>query len=162
MKKSIFFIILITSFMFFSSGCALLLLGGAVGGVGAGIAASRKSVSQVTASNRENLIKLSVGMTKDVVRNIMGTKTKTAYYTALTDTKKITRGITINNPYRSEILKGKDRVLEVVYYVTDVKSDDGAISDDELTPLIFDEGKLTGWGWNFLNENTQKYEIRMR
>ena len=56
----------------------------------------------------------------------------------------------------------KDKIFEVIYYVTDVKNDDGAITDDELTPLVFDEGNLIGWGWSFLQNNVQKYEIRMR
>lgn len=49
-------------------------------------------------------------------------------------------------PYRSEILQGKNKTFEVVYYVTDVKKDDNAIIDDELTPFVFDNGKLIGWG----------------
>jgi len=70
--------------------------------------------------------------------------------------------VTISNPYRSEILQGKEKTFEIVYYVTDVKRDDGAITDDELTPLVFDDGKLIGWGSGFLEVNIQKYEIRIR
>ncbi len=45
-----------------------------------------------------------------------------------------------------------------------MKRDDGAITDDELTPLVFDDGKLIGGGWGsgFLEVNVQKYEIRIR
>ena len=46
--------------------------------------------------------------------------------------------------------------------MTDVKRVDGAITDDELTPLVFDDGKLIGWGSSFLEVNIQKYEIRIR
>ena len=68
--------------------------------------------------------------------------------------------LTITNPYRSEILKGKnDKLFEVIYYVTDVKNDDNAITDDELTPLIFDNGKLIGWGWSFLEDNIKPLGI---
>jgi len=75
--------------------------------------------------------------------------------------------INANNPYRSEILQGKDKTFEVLYYYTDIKNYDAwygmkGIADDELTPLVFDEGKLIGWGWSYLEANVKKYEIRMR
>lgn len=112
------------------------------------------------APNREHLAKVSIGMTKDEVLKVMGTKSFSTYSQG--DVFGIPSYLTITNPYRSEILQGKEKTLEVVYYVTDVKKDDNAISDDELTPFVFDNGKLIGWGWSFLNDNTQKYEIRTR
>lgn len=141
------------------SGCIPLLIGA---GVGVGVALSRKSISQTTTVNRENLSRLSIGVTKEEAISIMGTKPINAFYTELSGKRKITRGIIINNPYRTEILKSEGKAFEVLYYVTDVKEDDGAISDDELTPLVFDNGKLIGWGWSFLQDNVQKYELRMR
>lgn len=101
-------------------------------------------------SNRQNLMKLSIGMSKEEVLKIMGTRTH------LTDAG------TINNPYRNETLQGKDKVFEVLYYYTDRKRADGAITDDELTPLVFDNDKLIGWGQSFLDANIKKYEIRFR
>ena len=43
-----------------------------------------------------------------------------------------------------------------------MKRVDGAITDDALTPLVFDDGKLIGWDSGFLEVNIQKYEIRIR
>ncbi|MFH1655783.1 MAG: DUF3192 domain-containing protein [Candidatus Omnitrophota bacterium] len=103
--------------------------------------ASRVSLSKATAPTRENLIKISIGMSKQEVINIMGTETKEVYYHGGLDNWAFS---TINNPYRSEILQGKEKTLEVIYYVTDDKNNDGAISDDELTPLVFDKSKLIG------------------
>lgn len=117
------------------------------------------SLSQATAPTRENLMKISIGMSKQEVINTVGTETKKVYYHGGLDKWAYT---TVNNPYRSEILQGKDKTLEVIYYVSDDKNNDGAISDDELTPLVFDNGKLIGWGWSFLEDSTKKYEIRMR
>ena len=115
------------------------------------------TTDQVRAKNRLNLLKLSVGITKEEVLNIMGTETIKTYDYG---------GPTINNPYRNEILQGKDKTFEVLYYYTDKKNDIGyygvIITDDELTPLVFDDGKLIGWGWLFVQENIQKYEIRLR
>ena len=124
------------------------------------------SISQVTSPNRENLLKLHIGMTKEESLEVMGKGVSTAYaYGAMTNIMSFgmtSDSVKITNPYRSEILQGKDKTLEIIYYVTDVKSVDLAITDDELTPLVFDEGKLLGWGWSFLQDNVQKYEIRMR
>jgi hypothetical protein len=111
--------------------------------------------------NRQNLMKLHIGITKEEALSIMGTEKATDTY--------YTQAVTATNPYKSEILQGKDKTLEVIYYYTEMKraSFEGlsgmtGIADDELTPLVFDNGKLIGWGWSFLNDNIQKYEIRMR
>jgi hypothetical protein len=111
-------------------------------------------------TNRKNLAKLNLGMTKQEVTEIMGTKraddnTLGRMYVGASVTSA-------TNPYRTEILQGKDRTFEVWYYYTDVKREDSAITDDELAPLVFDGGKLVGWGWGFLQQNIEKYEIRIR
>ncbi len=106
-------------------------------------------------------MKLSVGMTKQEALEIMGTKKITTYEPSALYLAPLTAQA-INNPYRSEILQGKDKTFEVLYYYTDVKQQDGAITDDELTPVVFDNGILIGWGWSFLQDNAQKYEIRIR
>jgi len=111
------------------------------------------SADRVRLVNRRNSMKLSIGMARGEVLNIMGTKTIH------------TLGIpsAINNPYRSEVLYGKNgKTLEVLYYYTDIQRRNGAITDDELTPLVFDDDILIGWGRGFLQENIQKYEIRIR
>lgn len=115
-------------------------------------------ISQATSINRVNLLKLSVGMTKEGAINTMGTKTLPAYaYSDKGAILGIYTNVTINNPYRSELVQGKNnREFEIIYYVTDVKGDNAAISDDDLTPLVFDNGKLIGWGWSFLKDNTQR------
>lgn len=101
-------------------------------------------------ANRQSLLRLRIGMTKAEVLRTMGARRVST---------PITR---ISNPYRSEILQGKEKTFEVLYYYTDVKRRDDAITDDELTPLIFDEERLIGWGWSFLKETVIKYEIRIR
>ena len=117
--------------------------------------------SQVTAPNRANLMKLSIGMTKENVLKVMGTKPGVIcpFVGPFTG---IAMRHTINNPYRSEILQGKDKTFEVLYYATDDKNNTLAITDDELTPLVFDDSKLIGRGWSFLDQNLQRYEIRLR
>ena len=112
----------------------------------------------VRTRNRENLMRLSIGMDKTQVVNIMGIETKKAW----TPYKGGRATILINNPYRSEIIQSKDKTFEVLYYLTDDKTGNGIITDDCLLPLVFENGKLVGWGWSFLQDNVQKYELRIR
>ncbi len=107
------------------------------------------NLDRIRANNRTNLSRLSLGMSKLQVVNLMGDKT------ILGDD-----GTIINNPYRSEILQGKDKILEVLYYYTEKKAADNIITLDELTPIAFDNEKLIGWGWNFLKANMEKFEIK--
>ena len=103
------------------------------------------SLSSVTSINRAHLLKLSLGMNKPQVLKTMGTRSMKVRSDPL-------HSIVINNPYRSEILNDKEgKSYEVLYYVTDNKNEDDLIKDTDLTPLVFDsDGKLIGWGQNFL------------
>lgn len=76
--------------------------------------------------NRENLAMLEVGMSKQQVLAIMGDKTALR-------------------------VGSKDKTFEMLYYHTDIKGEAGVITErrTELTPLVFDKGKLVGWGGNF-------------
>jgi len=121
-----------------------------------------QTMSTATAINRENLLKLTIGISRKEALDTMGTEDFIATYWPPGSGLARYLNVTISNPYRSEVLQGKEKTFEIIYYVTDVKRDDGAITDDELTPLVFDDGKLIGWGWSFLEANVQKYEIRIR
>ena len=115
-------------------------------GACAGMGTARKE-------NRTNLLRLSVGMTKEEVLQIMGVRT---YRTIdLTDED-------ITNPYRSESYQAGGSVWQVLFYYTDIKADDGAITDDELTPIVLKDGRLDGWGWSCWRDTQTKYEIRLR
>jgi len=117
------------------------------------------TLSQATARTREKLLKTSVGMPKEKVMNIVGTKPKEVIDPKASNDQTLA---TISNPYRSEIIQSNGKNLEVVYYVTDDKDDNGVISNEELTPLVFDEGKMIGWGWAYLVSDDQKFEILVK
>lgn len=123
------------------------------------------TLSQAVAPNRENLLKLSIGMSKEEALKVMGTTSfsaGTGFFAVRAVDEKTVPSTIINNPYRVEILQGKDKIFEVLYYVTDDKTGNNIVTDDGLTPLVFDDGKLIGWGRSFLQDNAQKYEIRIR
>lgn len=110
---------------------------------------------QARAANRSKLIQLRPGMSRDAVLSLMGTQPM-----YIRDLRSIVQ--TINNPFRTEMYRAADHQFEVLYYYTDQKSSDGAITDDELTPLVMLDGSLDGWGWSYLKDVSAKYEIRLR
>ncbi len=113
------------------------------------------SISSVTAPNRAHLLKLSLGMNKREVLELMGTRAMKVKSDPL-------HSVIINNPYRSETLNDKEgKFYEVLYYVTDNKNEDDLIKDTDLTPLVFDsDGKLIGWGQNFLADFIAKNQVK--
>jgi hypothetical protein len=103
------------------------------------------------AQNTGNLAKLTVGLRKEVVTEMMGTEASKGVF------------MWIDNPYRSETLTGKDgKSYEVLYYYSDLKQRDDKITDDELTPLVFQDGKLIGWGYPFLDQRVPPKPVYTR
>jgi len=116
------------------------------------------------ARNRSNLNKLQLGMSRTEVVEIMGQKTDTLVSHNSEDGGSALRPVKtyINNPYRTSSFEKEDKQLEVLYYYTEVKDLDGAISDDELVPIVLVDNKLVGWGWDYWKDVAEKYEIRIR
>jgi Protein of unknown function (DUF3192) len=101
--------------------------------------------------NTGGLAKLTAGLGKQTVMEIMGTEPSRGVF------------MWIDNPYRSETLTGKDgKSYEVLYYYTDLKQRDDRITDDELTPLVFQGGKLIGWGYPFLDQRVPPKPVYTR
>ena len=114
------------------------------------------SLDGVRTANRRNLLKLSVGMTREQAMATMGHKSGGGQYGEPT----------VNSPYKSEILQREGKPFEVLYYYTDVKNalyiaNPATVHDDELTPLVFEDGKLIGWGADFL-KNIKKLKTSDR
>ena len=82
--------------------------------------------------NRENLNKIEIGMTKDQVRQIMG------------------------KPYRREAESNLEWWLYGTQYLRRP-----ATENEYLTPLLFKDGELIGWGKNFWTTKEQKYDIKI-
>lgn len=105
----------------------LMLLGGCATPMSSGVTLNRKSLDNIC-----------IGMSKGEVFKIMGTA------------PIMSEGQTVNNPYKTDIVKGADKTYIVFYYVTDVAANDGMINDNELTPLVFLDDKLAGSGWDYM------------
>jgi hypothetical protein len=104
----------------------------------------------IRTENRLNIAKLNVGMTKTEVLQIMGNKNARASFGK--------NAVTITNPYRSELRQVKGQNYEILYYYTHQDQRDWPgkrfkILERELTPIIFQDGKVIGWGSEFLKSS---------
>lgn len=132
------------------------------------------TLDSVRAQNRERLSRLSVGMSKAEVLAAMGTESIQTYSRSALPSAPFSKTIPeankarfraerISNPYRTETSESVDgELVELLFYYTDRQSPDGGITNDELTPLVIEDGVLAGWGWSFLDQNVQKYRIEIR
>lgn len=91
------------------------------------------------------------GMTKQNVEQIMGDRVTIGYRI-----NNVVSGahepIYLDNPYKVETIKTEDKSYEVYYYLTQIMIADGKISDNELTPLVFEDSILIGKGTNELSK----------
>lgn len=122
----------------------MLLLAGCV---------SAKIKVHVADENWESLSKLSVGMTKKQASRVMRDRVDVlGGVTSNPAGASFSPMWTIRNPYKIEAVTDKDgKSLEVRYYLTSDETDTQEISDKELTPLVFENDKLAGWGQKYLN-----------
>jgi hypothetical protein len=109
------------------------------------------TLDSVRATNRSHLNTLMLGMTREQALAVMGT-----------GTTRTRDGGRITNPYRSESYEAQGQRIDVLFYYTDLKARDAAITDDELTPIVLVDGKVDGWGWSYWQALVQRYEIRVR
>ncbi len=75
--------------------------------------------------NRDNMLKLTIGQTRDQVMANMG------------------------RPYKTESYQIDGKIVEFWLYLTEGKSVYGSLGDSNFTPLAFENGVLTGWGRNY-------------
>lgn len=93
---------------------------------------------------------LHAGLSRAQVAELLGKEVVTGY--ALVDqlTEEY-KPITVANPQRSETIKVNQRTYDVDYYLAGIKVADDKISDDELVPVVFENDRLVGHGWDFFN-----------
>ena len=53
----------------------------------------------------------------------------------------------IQSPYRTQTLEQGGTSYEVLFYYTGGVDPDGMITHRQLTPVVIENGKLSGWGW---------------
>ena len=130
---------------------------------------SQIHVKDIRARNASNLHQLEIGMSKQDIFAIMGTDTETVteevYYQGYLAGY---RELEVSNPYKSEIKKVGDRTYEILYYYADIfgmrmgywdaSYRDRKVTDNSLTPLVFENDRLIGWGRGFAEEKKLIHE----
>jgi hypothetical protein len=126
----------------------------------------KPTYGDVRAYNQTNLLKLSIGMSKESALFEMG-GIKSFVMHFIPNSKnpglgKTKDGGVINNPYSRDLKTDKDgHVIEILWYYTDIKSASGAIRKEDLTPIVFEENKLIGIGWGFYEDYSKRKEINI-
>jgi hypothetical protein len=123
---------------------------------------SQENTAQFRIDNQQHLRMLTPGMTKDVVLATMG-------IAPVSRCLRATGGIchefeTIDNPYRRSYFDADRKRYEVLYYYTDdqkrdlryyyqeLKRQESELGDDQLTPVLLEDGKLVGWGKDVVDQ----------
>jgi hypothetical protein len=123
-------------------------------------ALNQANTEKFAEDNMERLQMLSLGMTKDLVLGTMGIE-------SIQRCVQATGGIcqefeTIANPYRRSQSEINGKVYDVLYYYTNnrvddrwyyyraLKKRDADVHQSQLTPVVLENGRLIGWGQDFL------------
>ncbi|QYJ77831.1 DUF3192 domain-containing protein [Shewanella acanthi] len=112
-------------------GLASLGLSGCVVNVGDGETDwdRKESWEKTQEKNRNNLVKLSLGMSKDQVMTLMGTADFSEAY--------IQKG---------QAMAEADKEVLVLFYRTQHSRSDNKTTKDECTPIVLSNNALVGWG----------------
>jgi hypothetical protein len=111
-------------------------------------------IESMRIQNKQKITQLTPGMSRDDIFRIMGTETAGGILGPMLHTR-------INNPYRAELVTGiGNKNYEVLFYYTDVVRKDDVVTGDELTPVVLEEGKMVGHGYDFLESRVPKYKGR--
>ena len=102
-------------------------------------------------SQLTNIEHVYVGMTMQEIESIMGDSVDIGYVQKKGEDSSH-EVLTIKSPYRKEVVKKEEHRYEILYYFINIKNPDGKITNEELTPLVFEREKLIGKGYDFLSK----------
>lgn len=104
----------------------------------------KPQIKEFRENNKNNLLRLKNDMSVDQVNEIMGTDQNVQTYYIYVKQKNL-----LSNPYSQKSIEKEGLEYLVYLYYTDMLQQDGEITEDELTPVLFESGKLIGIGWDF-------------
>ncbi len=105
-------------------------------------------VERLTTRNRAGLAALSPGMERAQVLRTMESQT---YYVREGPSR---RRVRVTNPYRELAipLQSGSRV-DILYYYTQNEHEDALVTSAELTPVVLEDDRFVGVGWEALEQN---------
>lgn len=104
------------------------------------------TLPQIRYETKKNLMKLTSQMTTDQVLKVMGNKPIDAH-------SRSGKFIgTIYHPYKTQEVVSDEKKYKILFYYSHIRHSDAIITNSELTPIIFNEDKLVGVGWSFLDK----------
>ena len=98
-----------------------------------------------------SLEQVRTGMTLADIETVVGKQIIVGYELVDAQTGQY-KPLVRDNPYRRESI-GK---YDVAYFLVGIKKADDRISDDELVPLVFQNGRLVGMGWPFFDAKVKR------
>lgn len=104
------------------------------------------AVQELMIQNNAKMRTLQAGMSEDQVIEIMGPSPDP----------------NTPNPYRSEMYQAEGATVKVLFFYTNLQAGDNIVDDEELTPVVFKNGHLDGWGWSYWQTTAERYDIRIR
>jgi hypothetical protein len=106
-----------------------------------------KRYEAAVATNNRNFETIRLGMTREEVEQRMGSGHLVNY-----------KRVQLRNPWRTEAFRiDRNTQVDILYYVTQGyvwQSYDGRHA---ITPVVFENGKVTGWGWGYLDRNRDHF-----
>ena len=113
------------------------------------------TVERMRDTNKRKIARLTVEMPRAEVEKLMGDDKAGGGFVDILFGRL--QYLQARNPMREEHVKGIDGVgYDVLYYYTDMHARDNLITDDELTPIVFRDGKVAGIGDGFLRNRVSK------
>ncbi len=100
-----------------------------------------------------DLSKISIGMSMDQVKSLIGDEI-TVGFTVKEEGQ--TSQLTVKSLQKEETLSVQGFSYQVLYYFTYIVHPDDQITDDELTPLVFENGILIAKTWDDFNKIKSK------
>jgi hypothetical protein len=102
------------------------------------------------ATNYRNFDSIRLGMTMDEVHQRMGRGHLVNY-----------KRVQLRNPWQTEAFRVSDGLqVDVLYYVTQGYVWQSADSRHATTPVVFENGKVAGWGWGYLDRNRDRFTVK--
>lgn len=103
----------------------------------------------------EVIKKLLLGISREEALALIGRSTTIGYELRQGSTDEY-QAVTVANPHKSQQFTKGSNVYQVDYYLVQINKADDSVTDDELTPLVFESNRLIGKGWEFFNSKIKK------